>query len=126
MHSKKKTKRILAIVLGLLFLALPMADACMLEHMALGGNFASDHSTMPCKTLPSPETAKRFCNLSDQHRSLQSAEQPFSVAVLCEDGLSLIADAMKPAQVLTGRVDVSLSNEHPPIALFIIHRSLLI
>ncbi len=126
MNSKKKTKRIVAIVLGLMFFALPMADACMLEHMALGGNPTADHKAMPCKTLPSPETAQRFCNLSDQHRSLQSPEQPFSMAILCEDGLSLIANSIIAATPSSNLLDVQQIEGQSIQDLFIVHHSLLI
>lgn len=127
MRSKKKIKWVVSVVLGLLFLTLPMADACMLEHLSLRHRPDLSHrDTMPCSTLPSSETAKHFCNLSDEHRSLHHVQSFCAPALLSENGLALIDYSLKALSPLSGVFDLSLPQKHPSRALFILHRTLLV
>ena len=127
MRSKKKIKWVVSLVLGLLFLTLPMADACMLEHLSLRHRADLSHrDTMPCNTLPSSETAEHFCNLSDEHRSLHPVQSFCAPALFSENGLALIAHSLKAVSPFSGFFDPNLFQKHPSRALFILHRTLLV
>lgn len=88
-----KAKWLVFIILGVSFLTLSLANACMVPDWAPD---AEDCCVLPCKTVSSPELAKSYCNLSDQQRSLHAGPQLASPSVLAEDGLALIAASINP------------------------------
>jgi hypothetical protein len=124
MLSSKKAKLLILIVLGLSFITLSMASACMIPDWAPK---ADDCCVLPCKNVSSPELAKSFCHLSDQQRSLNAGPQLPQPAVLVEDGLALISHSLKaPPPLFPSQIDSNHFIQQPPGDLCILHRILLL
>lgn len=124
MFSSRKIKLWILVILGLSFLTLSLASACMVPDWAPK---ADDCCVLPCKTVSSPEMAKSFCNLSDQQRSLHAGPQLLAPAILVEDGLSLIARSFKaPPPVFSSSVNSDHPLQHPPEDLYLLNRTLLL
>lgn len=124
MFSSRKIKLLILVILGLSFLTLSLASACMVPDWAPK---ADDCCVLPCKTVSSPELAKSYCDLSNQQRSLHSGPQLPAPAVLVEDGLALIAHSLKaPPPVFLSRFELDHSIQQPQEDLFILHRTLLL
>lgn len=119
-----KAKWLVFIILGISFLTLSLANACMVPDWAPD---AEDCCVLPCKTVSSPELAKSYCNLSGQQRSLHIGPQLPSTAVLVEDGLALIAASIKPPPPLfSPQSDSNYPSKESLQHLFILHHALLI
>lgn len=124
MFLGKKFKWLILITLGLSFLTLSLASACMIPDWAPK---AEDCCAIPCRNVTSPELAKSFCHLSTQQRSLHAGPQLPTPAVLVEDGLALIAQSLKaPPIVFSSQFDLECSLQRPQGDLFILHRTLLL
>lgn len=124
MFLNKKTKWPILIVLGVSFLTLSLANACMAPE---GAPKAADCCAVPCRNVSSPELAKSFCHLSAQQRSLHSGPQLPMPALLAEDGLALIADSLKaPPFVFSSRFNPDRPIRQSRGDLFILHRTLLL
>lgn len=124
MFLGKKFKWLILITLGLSFLTLSLASACMIPDWAPK---AEDCCAIPCRNVTSPELAKSFCHLSTQQRSLHAGPQLPTPAVLVEDGLALIAESLKaPPPVFSSQFDLECSLQRPQGDLFILHRTLLL
>lgn len=124
MFFGKKTKLLILITLGLSFLTLSLANACMVPDWAPK---ADDCCTVPCRNVSSPELAKSFCHLSAQQRSLHAGPQLPPPAVLTEHGLALIAHSLKaPPPVFSSILDSDHPLQQPHGDLFILHRTLLL
>lgn len=124
MFSSRKIKLWILVILGLSFLTLSLASACMVPDWAPK---ADDCCVLPCKTVSSPEMAKSFCNLSDQQRSLHAGPQLPAPAILVEDGLLLIARSFKaPPPVFSSSVNSDHPLQQPPEDLYLLNRTLLL
>lgn len=124
MRFRQKFKWLVFIVLGLSFLTLSLASACLIPDWAPK---ADDCCTLPCRNVSSPELAKSFCHLSTQQRSLHAGPQLPAPAVLVEEGLALIASSLKaPPPVFSSQFDPDGPFQQPQGDLFILHRSLLL
>ncbi len=124
MFSSRKIKLWILVILGLSFLTLSLASACMVPDWAPK---ADDCCVLPCKTVSSPEMAKSFCNLSDQQRSLHAGPQLHAPAILVEDGLALIARSFKaPPPVFSSSVNSDHPLQQPPEDLYLLNRTLLL
>lgn len=124
MFFNKKTKWLILVTLGLSFLTLSLASACMVPDWAPK---ADDCCVLPCKTVSSPELAKSYCDLSNQQRSLHAGPQLPAPAILVEDGLSLIARSFKaPPPVFSSSVNSDHPLQQPPEDLYLLNRTLLL
>jgi hypothetical protein len=124
MLLSKKAKWVVLLTLGLSFLTLSLASACMIPDWAPK---ADDCCAVPCRNVSSPELAKSFCHLSTQQRSLHAGPQLPAPAVLVEDGLALIAQSLKsPPPVFSSQFDPNCPLQQPQGDLFILHRTLLL
>lgn len=124
MRFHRKCKWLVLIILGLSFLTLSLASACMIPDWAPK---ADDCCAIPCRNVSSPELAKSFCHLSTQQRSLHAGPQLPAPAVLVEDGLALIAQSLKaPPPVFSSQFDLDCSSLQPQGDLYILHRTLLL
>lgn len=125
MFSGKKAKLLIFIVLGLSFVTLSLASACMVPDWAPK---ADDCCVLPCKTVSSPELAKSYCDLSNQQRSLHAGPQLPAPAILVESSLNLIVQSLKAPP--PGFSSYSLDPDQPIQQfqgdLCILHRTLLI
>lgn len=124
MRLHRKFKWLVLIVLGLSFLTLSLASACMIPDWAPK---ADDCCAVPCRNVSSPELAKSFCHLSTQQRSLHAGPQLPAPAVLVEDGLALIAQSLKaPPPVFSSPVDSDHPLQQPSEELYLLNRTLLL
>lgn len=124
MFSSRKIKLLILVILGLSFLTLSLASACMVPDWAPK---ADDCCVLPCKTVTSPELAKSYCDLSNQQRSLHAGPQLPAPAILVEDGLSLIARSFKaPPPVFSSSVNSDHPLQQPPEDLYLLNRTLLL
>jgi hypothetical protein len=124
MFFNKKTKWLILVILGLSFLTLSLASACMVPDWAPK---ADDCCVLPCKTVTSPELAKSYCDLSNQQRSLHAGPQLPAPAILVEDGLALIARSFKaPPPVFSSSVNSDHPLQQPPEDLYLLNRTLLL
>lgn len=119
-----KAKWLVFIILGLSFLTLSLANACMVPDWAPD---AEDCCVLPCRTVSSPELAKSYCSLSDQQRSLHAGPQLASPAVLAEDGIALIAASIKPPPpLISPQYDLNYPKRKSSENLSILYHALLI
>lgn len=123
MFSTQGIKWLVLIVLGLSFLTLSLASACMVPD---GAPQAADCCVLPCKAVSSPEMAKSYCDLSNQQRSLHAGPQLHGSVILVEDGLSLIADSLKAPPSFTSLRNLNTPQKSSHEDLCLLHRTFLI